>query len=116
VEMVEGRHEELRSWADALPVFWELFRSYRIRQSTRDFIAGIVRSAVDNPQGFEEDPTIHQQIRLREVRLKGKRARLAHRAALENWNQTAAGGQLGFRWSIAKNYLGEIADALAGDL
>ena len=115
VEMVESRHEELRSWADALPAFWELLRSYRIRQGTRDFIAGIVRSAVDNPQGFEEDPTIHQEIRLREVRLKGKRARLAHRAALENWNQTAAGGQLGFRWSIAKNYLGEIADALAGD-
>ena len=115
VEMVESRHDELRSWADALPAFWELLRSYRIRQSTRDFIAGIVRSAVDNPQGFEEDPTIHQVIRLREVRLKGKRARLAHRAALENWNQTAGGGQLGFRWSIAKNYLGEIADALAGD-
>lgn len=44
--------------------------------------------------------------------MKGKRARLAHRAALENWNQTAAGGQFGYRWSIARNYLAEIAGAL----
>lgn len=115
VEMVKSRNGELRSWADDLPAFWALLHRYRIRQSTRDFIAGIVRWAVDNPEGFEEDPTIHEQIRLREVRLKGKRARLAHRAALENWNRTAAGGQLGYRWSIAKNYLGELADALGRD-
>ncbi len=114
VGTVESRHGELRSWADDLPAFWAFLHRYRIRQSTRDFVAGIVRSAVDNPEGFESDPSIHEQIRLREIRLKGKRARLAHRAALENWNQTAAGGQLGYRWSIAKNYLGEISDALAG--
>jgi len=115
VVIVESRHEELRSWASNLPAFWALLHRYRIRQSTRDFVAGIVRSAVNTPQGFEEDPTIHEQIRLREVRLKGRRARLVHRSALENWNQTAAGGQLGYRWSIAKGYLGEIADALAAD-
>lgn len=115
VEMVEGRHGELRSWADDLPAFWALLHRYRIRRSTRDFIAGIVCSAVDNPEGFGEDPSVHEQIRLREIRLKGKRARLSHRAALENWNHRAVGGQFGYRWSIAKNYLGEIADALAAD-
>jgi len=115
VEMVKSRHGELRSWADDLPAFWELLHRYRIGQSTRDFISGIVRSAVDNPEGFGEDPTIHEQIRLREVRLKGRRARLVHRAALENWNQTAGGGQLGYRWSIAKNYLGELAEAMGRD-
>lgn len=115
VKMVEDRRGELRAWADDLPTFWALLYRYRIRRSTRDFFTGIVRSAVDNPEGFEKDPTIHEQIRLREVRLKGKRARLVHRAALENWNQTAAGGQLGYRWSIAKNYLGELADALERD-
>ncbi|MDE0188638.1 MAG: DUF6361 family protein [bacterium] len=114
VEMVQSRHGELLSWVDDLPAFWKLLDRYRIRRSTRDFIAGIVRTAVDNPEGFEQDSTVHEQIRLREIRLKGKRARLAYRAALENWNQTAAGGQLGYRWSIAKNYIGEIADALVG--
>ena len=115
VKMVESRHDELRSWADDLPSLWVLLHGYRIRRSTRDFIAGIVRSAVDNPEGFGEDPSVQEQIRLREIRLKGKRARLAHLAALENWNQRSAGGQLGYRWSIAKDYVGEIAGALGAD-
>ena len=112
VALVESRHEELGSWADDLPVFWALLYEYRIPQSTRNFITRIVHSAVDNPQGFEYDRDIHEQIRLREIQLKGKRARLAHRAALENWNHAASGGQLEYRWSIAKGYLGEIATAL----
>lgn len=115
VEMVQSRHGELRSWADDLPAFWATLHRYRIRRNTREFIAGIVRSAVGNPEGFGEDPTIHEQIRLREFRLKGKRARLVHLAALENWNQGGAGGQFEYRWSIAKNYLDEIADALVAD-
>ncbi|MDE0121343.1 MAG: DUF6361 family protein [bacterium] len=115
VEMVKRRHGELRLWADDLPACWALLHRYRIRRSTRDFIDGVVRSAVENPEGFGADPSVHEQIRLREIRLKGKRARLAYLTALENWNQRAVGGQLGYRWSIAKNYLGEIADALGAD-
>ena len=115
VEMIESRRGELRSWVDDLPAFWALLERYRVRRSTRDFIAGIVRSAIDDPEGFGDDPSVHEQIRLREIRLKGKRARLGYRAALENWNHGAAGGQLGYRWSIAKNYVSEIADSLAAD-
>ena len=115
VRMVDGRHGELHSWANDLSAFWRLLHRHRIRQSTRDFITGIVRSAVDNPGGFAEDPGVQQEIRLREMRLKGRRARLSHRAALENWNHSAFGGQLEYRWSIAKNYLGEIATALQAD-
>ena len=115
VALVERRRSELGAWADNLPAFWALLHEYRIHSSTRDFIARIVRSAVDNPGGFDDDRDIHQQIRLREIRLKGRRARLAHRAALENWNQTASGGQFEYRWSIARGYLGEIADALRSD-
>lgn len=51
VEMVESRHGELHSWADDLPALWALLHRYRIRRSTRDFIAGIVRTAVDDPGG-----------------------------------------------------------------
>ena len=112
VAQVESRREELRSWVDDLPAFWALLYKYPIRQSTRDFITRIVHSAVEKPEGFEDDRNIHEQIRLREIKLKGRRARLAQRAALENWNHTAAGGQLEYRWSIAGNYLGEIAAAL----
>lgn len=116
VATVQSRHGELRSWVDDLPACWALLHRYRIRRSTRDFITGIVRSAVDDPEGFGEDPSVHEQIRFREIRLKGRRARLAHLAALENWNNHAAGGQFEYRWSVAKKHLGEIADALVADL
>ena len=45
------------------------------------------------------------------VRLKSKRARLAHRSALETWNQAPFGGQLDFRWPITRSYLTDIAAA-----
>ena len=110
--MVGRRHGELRSWVDDLPAFWALLYEHRIRQSTRNFITTIVNMAVDNPEGFKDDPTIHEQIRFREIQLKGKRARLGNRAALENWNGAPVGGQHEYRWSIAKGYLGDIAIAL----
>ena len=112
VALVESRREDLRSWADHLPAFWELLGRNRIGDGTRNFITTIVNMAVDNPEGFEDDPTVHEQIRLREIQLKGKRARLGNRAALENWNRSPVGGQHTYRWSIARNYLGEIATAL----
>ena len=112
ITLVESRREELRSWANDLPAFWEILGRNRIRQSTRNFITTIVNMAVDNPGGFETDATIHEVIRRREIHLKGNRARLGSRAALENWHGSAVGGQHTYRWSIARNYLGEIATAL----
>ena len=115
VTLVESRNEELLSWADDLPAFWEVFGRKRVNHGTRAFITGIVTTAVRNPHGFENDPDIHEQISLREIQLKGRRARLGNRAALENWNRSPVGGQHTYRWSIAKGYLGEIAMALGAD-
>lgn len=112
VGLVETRREELRSWADDLPAFWEILGRNRINHGTRNFITMIVEMAVDNPEGFEKDTNIHQVIRRREIRLKSNRALLGNRAALENWNRSAVGGRHTYRWSIAKRYLGEIAMAL----
>lgn len=111
VEMVESRRGELHSWAKNLPTFWTMLGGNRIDQRTRAFIADIAHQAVEKPEAFKSDPTVHNAIRLREFDLKGKRARLVGRSALENWNQRATGGQLKYRWSIAKNYLAEIATA-----
>ena len=71
----------------------------------------VVRRAIDDADEFAQDPEIHTLIRQRELRLKSKRARLSYRAALENWNQAPAGGQLDYRWSITKTYLLDIAAA-----
>ena len=112
VTLVESRREALESWAENLSEFWDILHPYRIRHSTQTFITRIVRSAVANPQGFENDSTVHEQIRLREIQMKGRRARLAHRGALENWSGLPSGGQFEYRWSVAKPYLAEIATAL----
>ena len=110
-ELVESRREELHSWADDLEAFWKILNR-NIGHGTRNFVSTIVRLAVDNPRGFANDPTTHDVIRRREIQLKSTRARLGNRAALENWNRSAGGGQHAYRWSIAKGYLGEIATAL----
>lgn len=115
VELVAYRREELRSWVDYLPAFWELLDRNRrspVSYGTRTFVTKAVNKAVDNPEGFENDQRYHEEIRLREIQLKGKRARLANRAALENWHGSPVGGRQTYRWSIAKGYLAEITEAL----
>ena len=115
VELVADRREELHSWVDHLPAFWELLDRNRrspVSYGTRGFITKAVNMAVDNPEGFENEQKYHEEIRLREIQLKGKRARLANRAALENWHGSPVGGRQTYRWSIAKGYLAEIAVAL----
>ena len=115
VELVESRRPELRSWVDDLSAFWELVDRHRrspVNHGTRSFITDVVKMAVDNPAGFKDNRNFHEEIRLREIQLKGKRARLGSRAALENWNREPVGGQHNYRWSVAQGYLGEIATAL----
>ena len=111
VELVKERQAELCSWAASLPVFWAVLAGHSIRTGTQNFVNEVVRRAVDDPDEFAEDSEIHTLIRHRELRLKSKRARLSYRAALENWNQAPAGGQLDYRWSITKTYLVDIAAA-----
>ena len=115
VELVADRHDELRSWVDHLPAFWELLDRNRrspVSYGTRSFVTKAVNMAVDNPGGFQNDERYHKEICNREIQLKGKRARLANRAALENWHGSPVGGRQTYRWSIAKGYLAEIAEAL----
>ena len=114
VSLIGGRHQEFRDWADHLPAFWGTVGG-NIRHATRVFVATIVKLAVDDPEGFAANPVTHTEIRGRELQLKGKRARLVHRSALENWSGAAAGGQFEYRWSIARGYLGEIAEAVGAD-
>lgn len=114
INLVHERQEELTSWADELPAFWNLLDN-RIPQSTRHFITSISRAAVDDPERLETDPAVHHEIRLREMQLKGRRARLGNLGALENWNQAPVGGQLSYRWSVVRRYLADLTAGLGAD-
>jgi hypothetical protein len=112
VDVMADRHDELRAWADDLPTFWALLSGNAVSDLTRSFIESVVPRAMANPAGLVDDPVMGGLVRDREIRLKGKRARLAHRSALENWNQVPFGGQLNYRWPITKGYLADLAAGL----
>ena len=111
-KMIDDRHEELSSWVDDLPEFWHVLAGHGIKGRTQDFVTTVVRRAVANPYGFANDSVVHGYIRDRELQLKSKGARLAHRTALENWSGAPFGSQFNYRWPITKSYLADIAQAL----
>ena len=113
-QLVGNRHDKLLAWVDNAQEFWQLLAGYRIASSTLHYWDQMARSAVNDPTGFAENGEVHRLIRDRERRLKSKRARLSHRAALEDWNQAFVGGQLDYRWSITKSYLQDLAAAGGG--
>ena len=109
--LIDTRHDTLLSWVNDAPEFWQLLAEHRIARSTLHFWDQMARHAVNDPAGFAENGEVHRLVRERERRLKSKRARLSHRSALEDWNQTLVGGQLDYRWSITKSYLQDLAAA-----
>ena len=109
--LIEDRYDALHSWGADLPGFWHVLARYRVGVGTQHFVHEVVRRAVNDPVGFPDDPVIHTHIRDREIRLKDKRARLAQRTALENWNQEPVGGQLNYRWPVTQSYLIDFAAA-----
>ena len=112
-EQMTARHDEVRSWVAELPAFWALLNEYGVGLCTQEFVNSMAERFVADPEGLAEDSEVHRRIRDRELRLKSKRARLTHRAALENWNMEGVGGQFDFRWGVTRSYLNDIATALA---
>lgn len=111
--LVEGRHEDLRSWVDEPEAFRRLLASHNIAHRTLHFWNDLARRAVNDPSGFAKNQEVHQLVRDRERHLKTGRARLSHRAALESGGQPASIGQLDYRWSITKSYLQDLTAAEA---
>jgi hypothetical protein len=113
--VIESRDSELRAWVDDLGAFWAfLARHAQIGDVTVRFIEDAVRLSVADPRSVVDDTRMHGLIRDREIRLKGSRARLGSRAALENWNGQEFGGQLVYRWGTCRSYLSDIDHALQG--
>ena len=115
-EQVAERLDDVRSWVADLPAFWALLNDFGVNLGVQEFVNAMVGRIAADPEGFAEDSAVHRSIRDRELRLKSKRARLAHRSALENWNGLGVGGQFDFRWGITQSYMKDIATALAAHL
>ena len=112
-EQIAARLDDVRSWVADLPAFWALLNEFGVNLGIQEFVNAMVGRIAADPEGFAEDSAVHRSIRDRELRLKSKRARLAHRSALENWNGLGVGGQFDFRWGITQSYMKDIAAASA---
>ncbi|MFZ6005775.1 MAG: DUF6361 family protein [Actinomycetota bacterium] len=114
VSLVEARHGEFAAWALELSEFWALLERHdKIPERTQQFVTDMVTRVVADPREFIEDPEVQGLIRDREIYLKGNRARLGTRSALENWNQQPFGAQLVYRWPTARSYLRDLSTGLA---
>jgi hypothetical protein len=114
VNLMTVRGNELNRWVDNLDEFWHFVaRLDTIPVPTRRFITDVVARAAKEPEQFIDDPQVHQVIRDREILLKSNRAKLGPLSAMEGWNRAPVGGQLVYRWPIARGYLDELGAALA---
>ena len=110
--IVESRHAELAKWFDNIDEFWAIADPDRdVPAETRAFVERMSRSVIDAPSKFVDNATIARDITMREHQLKGQRARLTSRAALESFPGGLIGGQMDFRWSNVRRYLADLAAA-----
>ncbi|MBW0365851.1 DUF6361 family protein [Ensifer adhaerens] len=85
--------------------------SHRLHERTRSFVIDWATIAIPNAQSIATLPEARDLLRRRERSLKGPKARLTEDAPLDRWSGASANYRLGFRWNMARSYLGELADA-----
>ncbi|MDW9362514.1 hypothetical protein GYB70_12985 [Sinorhizobium meliloti] len=112
----------IRRWSDEMKALsfdnWdlrELFSlvgrtSHRLHERTRIFVIDWATIAIGNAQAIANLPEARDLLRRRERSLKGPKARLVEDAPLDRWSGASGNNRLGFRWSMARGYLGELAD------
>lgn len=108
------RDADLTEWAQRdMDEFWAVVQEQGpVPTTTRDFVTNVVRLSADDPSGVAENDSLRRLVEDRERRLKGRRARLGTRSALEAWDQYRFGAPLEYRWSTARTYLQDLAEGL----
>jgi len=117
------RWNKLQRWCSAFEDFWWLSELAptrgRHQRSTQDhrFLSRWcdLLTGCDQPEVVMELPEAHQLLRIREVELKGTRARLTHPEALDRWKGESGTVQIAYRWGTARRFLADVHDALRGD-
>lgn len=112
VGLVEARLDELRAWER--PAFWTLvlLGNAQVPPRTRRFIDDWLNRALDAPDAVRADDGVHEAIVHRERSLKGRRARLSNRDALERWGGESGLAQHDYRWSTVQVIVNDILEGL----
>jgi hypothetical protein len=113
---VETRRSELIAWYDRLNEFWSLapivergvaMRTLNFVNRWLDLLFQSVRLS-----DLLTNPSALNLISRREHQLKGGRARLHNRRALELWQGASGDRQLDYRWAVVKQIISDITVAL----
>jgi Family of unknown function (DUF6361) len=123
---IDNYRAELAEWAQevaatqafqewGLDDFWAMLADKgRVRPLTRAFVERWLNGA-GNDLDVAENRALRGLIKEREFRLKGNRARLVNRAALDAWTGRSGLVRLDYRWTIARQYLSDIQSTIPTD-
>ena len=114
--MIEARYSELSDWYKNIERFWAcppLDRA-NISVPTRRFVSKWLEAVFTSPgaEGVVGDRNTEKLIVGRETQLKGPRARLTNRNALNRWRNAARTSRLIYRWDIATTFIIDILSGL----
>lgn len=124
-----GRYERrLAEWAGGIEddsrrigawdreAFWELAYGCnpRIPAATRAFVDRWIDLALEDPAGVGGKSAAAELLTARELRLKGPRARLVHRRALELYSGGAGTEPMTYRWREVSQLVTDLRAALDG--
>ncbi len=99
---VRQRWTELKGWYDRREEFWQLMpiATAQVPRPTQMFVRQWCRLVYEEPgpETLTGSKIARQLIVEREIRLKGKRARLSNPRALERWGGASGDRQIDYRW------------------
>lgn len=126
-EQMDYYDERVRLWSDELTdhrpladgwtvdVLWALLerRGTRVKTGTRVFVTSWVRAVAEHGADAATRPEIRNLIRQREIALKGGRARVVNRDALNAWTGGSGMVRLDYRWQVARRLMNDILAPVA---
>jgi hypothetical protein len=127
-EQLSGLYEEVESWCGEMAgrgaevdswdrgQFWQLAKGQaNVRSGTERFVNDWWRlSPWKDPQLLRKNATVRQLVAQRELTLKGGRARLKNKRALEEWKGAAGLGRMNYRWFVTRRIVSDIHAGLNG--
>lgn len=115
--LLDERQADLSRWDRA--AFWELVQSSGagVGPRTQGFVDAWLDLSLDatSRDRLADDPGARGLVERREKALKGGRARLVNKRALENWSGWSGAAQMSYRWGVAARLLDDIYDGLDDD-
>ena len=116
-----SRYTKLKKWYKDIQGFWlcPALNQAKIPSFTKSFVSKWLKAVFVTPgvENLVGNHAVETLIANREFQLKGPRARLSNRNALNRWKGESGTRRLIYRWNIISTYVADILTGLnAGDI